>query len=79
VNYENFEKKTLWVKLFSKTKPKPKFCSYKNSKINLRKLLIAMLSTTKLDQKDGFILGANTRDKVVIKFNGATKGDPRRE
>jgi hypothetical protein len=33
VKNENFEKKTLWVKLFSKTKPKPKiFAAIKTQK-----------------------------------------------
>ena len=45
--------------LISKTKIKTQVLQLEKLKNKLRKLPIAMLSTTKCDQRDGFILGSN--------------------
>jgi hypothetical protein len=66
--YENFEKRTFVGHLISKTKSKPKPCSLEKLKNNLRKLPIAMLSTTKCDQRDEFILGANNTHGGGVKI-----------
>jgi hypothetical protein len=61
---DNLEREDFMGQLFSRTHTKTKnFLSYKNSKSNLKILPKTMISTTKFNRKNGFILGVNTMEK----------------